>query len=184
MKTILTGMLVVVGIVYATNYSLFTDKRGRKSGDIVTVLVMETAKASNDAHTSTDSKSSMDISSKQHTGLLKWIPGFGLGGSANVAFDGQGGTARNGALKATVTARIVQVMENGNLTIEGSKLVTINNEEEVLEVSGMIRADDINPDNSVASYKLADAVIRYTGSGVNNSAQEPGVLTRFLNWLF
>ena len=184
MKNILIGMLVLVGLVDATNYSLFTDKRGRKSGDIVTVLVVENASASDDTHTSTNSQNSMSVGVQQKSGLLKWIPGFGFSGGANVGFNGQGGTARTGALKATVTARIVQVMENGNLTIEGSKLVTINNEEEVLEVSGMVRADDINPDNSIPSSKLADAVIRYTGNGVDNSAQEPGVISRFFNWLF
>lgn len=179
---ILMGIWVVAS--YATNYSLFTDKRGRKSGDIITVLVMETAKASNDTRTATDSKTSIDVGSQKGSGLLKWIPGFGINSGSDIGFDGKGATARNGQLKATVTARIVEVLDNGNLAIEGSKLVTINNEEEVLEVSGMIRADDINPDNTVYSFKLADAVIRYSGNGVNNSAQEPGVITRFFNWLF
>lgn len=184
MQKILMILAVCMVASYATNYSLFTDKRGRKSGDIITVLVMETAKASNDTRTATDSKTSLEVGSQKGTGLLKWIPGFGVNAGTDVGFDGKGATARNGALKATVTARIIQVLENGNLAIEGSKLVTINNEEEILEVSGMIRADDINPDNTVYSFKLADAVIRYTGNGVNSSAQEPGIFTRFFNWLF
>jgi flagellar L-ring protein precursor FlgH len=184
MKKIIMIVLLLEAYVLATNYSLFTDKRGRKSGDIVTVLVMEASKASNDTRTQTTSKDGMDIGVGGGTGALKWIPGAGMKAGVGVEFDGQGATTRNGQLKATVTARILQVMENGNLLVEGSKLVTINNEEEILEVSGMIRADDINPDNTVFSYKIADAVIRYTGNGVNSSAQEPGVLTRFLNWLF
>jgi len=184
MKNTIKMILLGAVLASATNYSLFTDKRGRKSGDIITVLVMETSKASNDTRTATDTKSNLEVSSKKGSGLLKWIPGFGINGEAGVGFDGKGATARNGELKATVTARIIQVFENGNLQIEGSKLVTINNEEEILEVSGMLRADDINPDNTVFSTKLADAVIRYSGNGVNSDAQEPGVITRFFNWLF
>jgi len=184
MKRMMGIILLGALCVGATNYSLFTDKRGRKSGDIITVLVMEAAKASNDTRTATDSKNDVEIGKGSSGGLLKWIPGFGLNAGTDVQFDGKGTTARNGALKATVTARILQVLDNGNLMLEGSKLVTINNEEEILEVSGMVRADDINPDNTVYSFKLADAVIRYSGNGVNSSAQEPGVLTRFLNWLF
>ena len=184
MKKFLATILFLAILAGATNYSLFTDKRGRKAGDIVTVMVMEDAKASNDTHTATNNQNGMDVSAKSQTGLLKWIPGFGFSGSADLKYDGKGATARNGNLKATVTARIVQVLDNGNLMVEGSKLVTINQEEEILEVSGTLRADDINPDNTVFSTKLADAVIRYTGNGVTNDAQEPGVLTRFFNWLF
>lgn len=177
-------ILMLVGLLHATTYSLYTDKRGRKEGDIITVLIIEAAKASNDTKTSTNSKNDIEIGKTSGTGLLKWVPGFGLEAGTDVQFDGQGATARNGELKATVTARIREVLDNGNLLIEGSKLVTINNEEEILEVSGTIRADDINPDNTIYSYKLADAVIRYTGNGATSTAQEPGLLTRFLNWLF
>jgi flagellar L-ring protein precursor FlgH len=184
MNAFLKIILLTSVLASATNYSLFTDKRGRKSGDIITVLVLEAAKASNDTRTATDTKTNMEIASEKGGGFLKWIPGFGIKGGAGVGFDGKGATARNGELKATVTARIIQVFENGNLQIEGAKLVTINNEEEILEVSGMLRADDINPDNTVFSTKLADAVIRYSGNGVNSDAQEPGVITRFFNWLF
>jgi len=184
MKRSIGIILLLALYVGATNYSLFTDKRGRKAGDIITVLVVESAKASNDTRTATGSKNDIDIGQKSSNGILKWVPGFGLSAGTDVQFDGKGATARNGDLKATVTARILQVLDNGNLLVEGSKLVTINNEEEILEVSGQIRADDINPDNTVYSFKLADAVIRYSGNGVNSSAQEPGVLTRFLNWLF
>lgn len=168
----------------ATQYSLFTDKKGHKPGDIITVLISEDAKASNDTKTATESSNQLGMGVEKGSGLLKWVPGFGLDGGTNVEYDGSGATQRNGELKATVTARIIEVLTNGNLVIEGSKQVTINNEEEILEVSGMVRSDDINADNTVYSYKLADAVIRYTGQGVTSSAQEPGLITRFFNWLF
>jgi flagellar L-ring protein precursor FlgH len=170
--------------LYGSN--LYTDKKGKKAGDVVTVLVVEAAKAGSDTRTNTAKENEIGINQQKSTGskLFSWLPSFGVNGNANVKYDGKGETSRNGKLEATVTARIVEVLDNGNLLIEGSKMVAINNEEEILEVSGTIRADDINPDNTVYSYKIAEAVIRYSGSGTNSDAEKPGVLTRFFNWIF
>jgi len=170
--------------LYGSN--LYTDKKGKKAGDVVTVLVMETAKAGSNTKTQTGKKNDIKVDHKVSIGkkLFGWLPGVGLEGSADINYDGKGATARNGELKATVTARITEVLDNGNLLIEGSKLVAINSEEEILEVSGTIRADDINPDNTIYSYKIAEAVIRYSGSGTNSSAEKPGLITRFFNWIF
>jgi len=170
--------------LYGNN--LYTDKKGKKAGDVVTILIMEAAKAGSDTRTETEKKNNLNIGQEKSTGskLFSWLPSFGVNGSANISYDGKGATARNGELKATVTARITEVLDNGNLLIEGSKVVAINNEEEILEVSGTIRADDINPDNTVYSYKIAEAVIRYSGSGTNSEAEKPGLLTRFFNWIF
>lgn len=178
--------LLLLGAVWASpvHYSLYTDKKGKRAGDVVTVLVIEAAKAGSDTRTETAKKNDLDVGIDEGKGLLKWLPGMGASGGTDISYDGKGATARNGELKATVTARITQVLDNGNLLIEGSKLVTINNEEEILEVSGTIRADDINPDNTIFSYKIAEAVIRYTGSGVNSDAEKPGLIARFFNWLF
>jgi flagellar L-ring protein precursor FlgH len=170
--------------LYGNN--LYTDKKGKKAGDVVTILIMEAAKAGSDTRTETEKKNNLNIGQEKSNGskLFSWLPSFGVNGSANMSYDGKGATARNGELKATVTARITEVLDNGNLLIEGSKVVAINNEEEILEVSGTIRADDINPDNTVYSYKIAEAVIRYSGSGTNSEAEKPGLLTRFFNWIF
>ena len=170
--------------LYGNN--LYTDKKGKRAGDVVTVLVVEAAKAGSDTRTETEKNNGISVSQETATGskLFGWLPSFGVNGKANISYDGKGATARNGELKATVTARITEVLDNGNLLIEGSKLVAINNEEEILEVSGTIRADDINPDNTVYSYKIAEAVIRYSGSGTNSDAEKPGLLTRFFNWVF
>ncbi|GHV11823.1 flagellar L-ring protein [Fibrobacterales bacterium] len=170
--------------LYGSN--LYTDKKGKKAGDVVTVLVIESAKAGSDTKTETAKKNDLNVGMDKPTGskLFGWLPSFGVNGNASMTYDGKGATARNGELKATVTARISEVLDNGNLLIEGSKLVAINNEEEILEVSGTIRADDINPDNTVYSYKIAEAVIRYSGSGTNSEAEKPGLLTRFFNWIF
>lgn len=180
-------LLLMIGAtqVWSTPWtnSLYTDKKGKRVGDVVTVLVVEAANASNDTRTETDKQNELELGSEGGSGLLDWIPGLGVSGNSRVQYDGKGKTARKGQLTATVTARIMQVMENGNLLIEGSKVVTLNEEDEIIQVSGMIRSDDINADNTVLSHKIADAVIRYTGKGVNADAQKPGLITRFFNWL-
>jgi flagellar L-ring protein precursor FlgH len=169
--------------LYGNN--LYTDKKGKKTGDVVTVLVMEAAKAGSDTRTATDKRNGVEIGQEKSKGkFFSWLPNFDINSKANINYTGTGETARNGELRATVTARITEVLDNGNLLIEGSKLVAINSEEEILEVSGTIRADDINPDNTVYSYKIAEAVIRYSGSGTSSDAAKPGVLTRFFNWIF
>jgi flagellar L-ring protein precursor FlgH len=165
-------------------YSLYSDKRGKKVGDVITVLVMETSKASNESGTKTEKANSVAASGERGTGLLDFVPSFGLGGKTSANYKGQGETKREGSLKAKVTARIIEVLDNGNLVIDGSKVVEINNEREILQVSGMIRQEDVGSDNTVYSYNIADAKIVYTGNGAVYTGQRPGIFARFFNWLF
>jgi len=83
-----------------------------------------------------------------------------------------------------MTAKVVEVLPNGNLVIEGRQTIVINGEEQVIVVSGIVRPQDIEPDNTVLSTYIADATIVYNGTGPIGDAQEPGLLTRLLNWLF
>ena len=87
-------------------------------------------------------------------------------------------------MTAVVSARVMEVLPNGTLRIEGSKQVVINDETEVLSVSGLVRPEDIAADNSVPSGRVADAKISYSGRGTDANAQQPGYVARFLDWLF
>lgn len=165
-------------------YSLYTDKKGRQVGDVVTILVVENAQAKNNTQTTTDKKNDIGISSDKGSGLLDWLPGFGVSAKTDIGYKGQGNTARNGELKATVSAKIVSVLDNGNLLIDGSKQVTLNNETETITVNGLIRPEDISSANTVFSYKIADAVISYSGAGDTENGHRPGLFARFFNWLF
>ena len=165
-------------------YSLYTDRKGKQIGDVITVMVIEAAKASNDTRTETDERTSAEFEARAGGGFFDFLPGASVGSGSDVEYDGKGKTARNGELQATVSARIVDILDNGNLLVEGSKLVTINDEQEILEVSGLLRPEDVSSDNTVYSYKLADAVIRYSGDGTASDAADPGWLTRFWNWIF
>lgn len=171
------------------NYSLYTDKKAMQVEDVITVLIMEDAKATNDAKTSTNK--AQDASVDIQPGSLSWggvpteyTPSVGFGGGVKQKYDGSGRTSRNGEVKATVSARIVAVYDNGNLLIEGNKEVEINSEKEILRVSGIVRPEDISPDNTIMSEKIADSRIQYTGQGDTHQASRPGLLARFFNWIF
>jgi len=167
------------------NFSLYTDKKAKQIEDIITVIIMEEAQARNDTRTETDVKSSVDLNLSPGSGLLKnFVPGVGMGFSNDADYDGRGKTSRKGLVKAKVSARIVAVYDNGNLLIEGNKEVVINNETEIIRVSGIIRPEDVEFNNTIVSYKIADARITYTGKGDTQNAHRPGFFTRFFNWLF
>ncbi len=167
-----------------TYLSLYTDKKAKRVEDVVTVLVLESARASNDTKTQTDEKHDAGIEVGAGRGALNFIPGMGASMGTDNAYDGRGKTSRVGEVKATVSARVIKVYENGNLLIEGNKEVEVNNEKEILRVSGIVRSEDISPDNTIYSSKIADARIHYSGEGTGASAASPGWLARFFHWIF
>ena len=167
------------------NYSLYTDKKAMRSEDIITVLVFEEANAKNDTRTETDVNQGTNFQVAPGVGpLVNKIPGMSLGMSTDAEYDGRGKTARSGQVKAKVSARILAVYDNGNLLVDGHKEVDINNETEIIHVSGIIRPEDIRPDNTIYSFNMADAKIQYMGKGDTQDAQRPGLIARFFNWIF
>jgi flagellar L-ring protein FlgH len=98
-------------------------------------------------------------------------------------FTGDGHTGRTEKLTATVPAVVKKVLSNGNLFIEGHRVVLVNNEEQHFYISGVVRPIDIAQDNSVRSSYVADAEIEFTGRGVLTDNQKPGFFTRLWNWL-
>ncbi|HMA65307.1 MAG: flagellar basal body L-ring protein FlgH [Fibrobacterota bacterium] len=184
-RYILSAVLTIVYIANAAPVgNLYSDHRAVRNDDILTVLIVESAKAGSESNTKTSKENSIGASADGGSGALKFLPAFGANGSSKVGFDGSGGTSREGSLVATISARVIKVLDNGNLAIEGSKVVEINQEKEIIKLSGIVRPQDIMTNNIVYSSSIADAQITYTGKGAVNSGQRPGVLARFLNWIF
>ncbi|OUN01060.1 MAG: hypothetical protein BAA04_07635 [Firmicutes bacterium ZCTH02-B6] len=161
--------------------SLYADNKARQVGDLVTIIIVERTQATSTAQTQTGQDTSVNF------GPVLWnsvpiVPGFGLSGNDN--FRAGGSTTRGGSLNARMTAKVVEVLPNGNLVIEGRQTIIVNDEEQVIVVSGTIRPQDIAPDNTVLSTYVADATISYHGAGTIGDKQEPGLLTRLFNWLF
>ena len=166
------------------DFSLTGDRKSHLVDDVITVNVGEDNTATNNAQTRTQSQSTGKVAVGGNTGLLKYLPSAGMGSDLEAGFNGQGNTVRQGSMTAVVSARVMEVLPNGTLRIEGSKQVVINDETEVLSVSGLGRPEDIAADNSVPSGRVADAKISYSGRGTDANAQQPGYVARFLDWLF
>jgi len=156
--------------------SLFADLKASRVGDIVTVLVMESASATKNAATKTSKSSTRGISSS-----LEPVKGSLESESAH---NGSGSTSRSGEITAKVPAIVIQMLPNGNLLIQGKRDLIINKDKETISVRGIVRRQDITSSNTVLSTQLADAQIQYEGDGFIAKQQHPGLLGRILDWLW
>ena len=165
---------------------MFSSAKARNVGDIITIRIDESASAKNKADTSTERKSDMsagitnffNLESKFPASRPDFNPFARVAADFANTFDGTGETTRSGDLTAIISARVVGLTATGNLVIAGSRGITINNEEQMLNLSGIVRPKDISADNEVLSSYISDAKIVYTGVGVLNDRQKPGWLTR------
>jgi flagellar L-ring protein precursor FlgH len=166
-------------------YGVCADLRARNVGDIVTINIVESASASKNATTKTSKATALDAS---WTGVLQNISGDLLGSSVKAGFanssDGQGATTRNSTLNAYISAHVIQVLPNGNLAIQGSRQVQVNNENQIINIQGVIRPVDIDSRNEVLSTSIAEAKIELNGQGVISDKQRVGWLTRILDWVW
>jgi flagellar L-ring protein precursor FlgH len=163
--------------------SLFSDERAIREGDIITIVVYEISNASNDANTTTSRQSDLSFTGSAGVGDKSLGSATGTLGTGN-KFKGEGATSARGSVTAKLSARVDTVYSNGTFWINGKRNITINGKEQIITVSGLVRPSDIQSDNSVYSYNLAEASIAFEGSGLVQQQQEPGWLTKFFHWLF
>jgi flagellar L-ring protein precursor FlgH len=159
------------------------DLKATHVDDIVTVLVSESASAVSTGATKTARTSAANNSITALAGLTKatgpWANLANLGGSTTL--DGSGTTSRTTTLTTTLTARVTHVLPNGYLVVEGTKLLNINAEHQLITVRGVVRPEDLNAANSVPSTLLGDLEIQVNGKGVvNDAVRRPMILYRLL----
>jgi flagellar L-ring protein precursor FlgH len=171
---------------------LVEDFKARSRGDILTVVITETASASKEATTGTSRESKIaagipNLMGLETAGISKYMDLSKLvNASASSTFDGSGSTTRRENLNATITARVVDVLANGNMLIEGRRNVLVNNEDQIIVLTGTVRPRDVTPDNLVNSSLIADASIAYSGKGIISDRQQPGWLMGIMDkvWPF
>ncbi len=169
--------------------SLFEDLRASRVGDILTVIIDEESRGKGDAQTRLGKESEMQLGIPNLLGLMAGIteqypdldPNSLIKLMSKSDFQGQGSTSRNGKLEGRIAVRVRQVLPNGDLFIEGHKVILLNAEELHFYVSGVIRALDVQPDNSVRSSLIADAQVEFSGRGVVADQQSPGWLHRLVD---
>ena len=173
--------------------SWLSDIKARRVGDIVTVIIKEQAKASKEATTDTARGGSISAGISSLFGLEKNVadntninPSSMIEANSSNSFAGKGTTTRSENLAATLTTQVVEVYPNGNLKIRGGKSVAVNNENQIIYLTGIVRPYDVTADNIVDSGNILNAQITYTGKGVLSDKQKPGWLMRIFDnsWPF
>ncbi len=180
---ILSNALLAQDMRSNISRSLFADEKANRLGDVITILVVETSSASNNAKTSTTRESDISLAGSGKVGT-KPLPDAGFNIGTGNKFNGEGSTTSQGSVRAKITARIDSVLANGNLLINGSRIISVNGEEQVIKISGVVRPSDVQADNSVYSFNIADATIVFEGNGMIDRAQGPGWITKLFHWLF
>ena len=175
----------------AVSNPLFSDHKARKVGDILTVEIIEFTEAQNESNNELEmtnqkslgmSASLPDLTSIGLTGAMSGQGSFGS--NLGSKFQGSGKSSNKGSLKGKMTVFIVKDLGNGQFKIEGTRDVVLNGEHQMMKLEGTVRARDITANNTIPSYKIANATITYSGKGSAASTNKPGILTRIFNWVF
>lgn len=157
---------------------LIADHKALRVGDIVTVQVVENATAAVNADSGSRRSNRIGLQlARAH------LPGVNVGLGADGEFDGGGRTSRNGRLLAQLSVTVREVLPNGDLRLEGEQLLTINDEQQRINLEGRARPQDVSDANVVLSSRLAGARITYLGEGELAERQRPAWWRRLLDWL-
>ena len=168
---------------------LTEDRRARRVNDLVTIRVVErlTGSGSADASLAKDSDAGIGVTS--FFGVEKRLPSTIdptslVAGKTSTDFKGGGTTTRAGELSANMTARVADVLPNGDLVVEGVREIEINGDRQIVVLTGVVRTTDIAPSNVVTSTAIGQLRIRYFGRGLMKDNLKPGWLVRVLNKVF
>lgn len=182
------------GSIYQAGYNvaLFEDIKAKRIGDTITIVLQERTQASKDAKTETSKDNSVAL---ENPTLLGSTPQFNVPGVVPLAsnrnnnlsvglssaqeFKGEGTSSQGNSLSGNITVTVIDVLPNGNLAVRGEKWLTLNQGDEYIQISGVVRPVDVRPDNTVLSGQVADARITYSGKGFVADSNKMGWLSRF-----
>ena len=175
----------VTGSVFDASRSrgMFENRTALRLGDIITITLEEQTGASKNASTSINKDSDVDVGAPEIFGRAATIGGdpLSVNASANRGFDGSGNVDQGNELTGTLSAVVVDVHPGGNLVVQGRKKLTINHGDEYITLTGLIRPDDVAPDNTVSSERVANPQIAYTGTGTLAESNRMGWGQRIVN---
>jgi flagellar L-ring protein precursor FlgH len=175
------------GSLYQDTYglSLFGDRKAHFVGDIITITLAEktTSKKSSGVNVKKDNNTKFNSGEGTLFGSDPTLKGLSL--ATNIAqnrnFNGDAGADQSNSLQGNITVTVAEIMPNGNLVVRGEKWMTLNRGDEFIRISGIVRPDDVAPDNTVISTRLANAKISYSGTGTLADSQNMGWLSKFFN---
>ena len=170
------------GSLYQTSHSkaLFGDRKAYRVGDVITVHLEEQTRSSKSASSDMTRNSSVTVANPSIGGRDSPI-NLSLNMNSDRSFTGDASADQSNSLLGSLTVTVHDVYPNGNLLVRGEKWLTLNQGAEYVRVSGIVRPEDIRPDNSVVSTQMADARLTYSGTGDLANANRQGWLSRFFN---
>lgn len=173
----------VDGAIYqaGAGMDLYGDGRASRIGDIITVVLTERTQSSKSSSVETDKSTNVGIQAPTVLGRELSVLGNPLSASmgSNSDFAGEGSADMSNSLDGNITVTVHQILPNGTMLVRGEKWLTLNQGDEYIRVSGLVRPQDIGPDNTVESTRLADARITYSGTGATHDSNVMGWLARF-----
>lgn len=167
------------GGLFRTGYSgsLIQDNRALRVGDILTIVLAESTQSSKSAGTSFGKSSSVNMGVPTLFGSA--VPDAETALSAGRDFNGSAKSSQQNTLRGAIAVTVHQVMPNGTLLVKGEKNLQLNQGDEYIRLTGLVRVQDINRNNQVSSQNVANAQISYAGRGTLNNSNSAGWLTRF-----
>jgi flagellar L-ring protein precursor FlgH len=165
--------------------SLYADQVARKKGDLITILVKETVTITDKQTTETKRKSDpikASVGTLPGNVSAESLPAIAASSENN--FKGEGSYTASGDVRATVTGRVVDVLDNGNLLIEGRRQIQVNDDTKTILVTGLVRTADLRSDNTILSEKLHNFEVSIEGEGPLARAQEKGFLGKIIDVLW
>jgi flagellar L-ring protein precursor FlgH len=154
----------------------------RSVGDILTIELRENTNASATSNTNASKDQKVDLQGPELAGSRVTQNGVEVlknNVDAGREFSGQGTSAMSSSFNGTITVTVAEVLANGNLVVRGQKLMLFNQSDEFIRLIGIVRPEDIRPNNTIPSTRVADVKLAYSGDGVMSSANTMGPLARF-----
>lgn len=178
--------VIPTGSLFNTHYvnNIYSDSKARRVGDIISVILQESTQAKKNSKTELKKENSNTLKPLIGLGGLpvtynKKSIQFGFDQKAN--FKGDSKADQGNSLSGNISVHVLKVLPNGNLIIRGEKWMTLNNGDEYIRLTGMIRSLDISANNTIVSTKIANARIQYSGTGSFADIQQQGWLSKFFN---
>lgn len=163
--------------------SIYSDIKAHRIGDIITVELQESTSASKGASNQQSKNSNLAINPLRLGTDTVTLNGYDTSASmgASNSFNGRAQAGQSNSLTGNISVSVIRVLPNGNLAVRGEKWLMLTEGNEYIRVTGIVRSEDVNADNTVSSQRVANARIQYGGTGDFANTQERGWLSKFFN---
>ncbi len=166
--------------LWSDNASVFSDKKARNVGDILTIVINESTTQSMTKSSTNEKEASVNLGAG--SGIFSFLKAAGANSSDS--FEANGNATGTSRFVGQITVTVVEVLPNDNMVVEGTQSIWQNRNEQKITFRGVVRRDDVTMANTVPSSRVANAELRFDGKGPLNAKQRQGILTQIFNFLF